>query len=157
MRSQSEMRERIAYYRRSPIAAQDNPCRSVASCWGRAVLLESGRLDSLSNGLQAQHRRWQSGTISETGTGKELWDAVCRARLTREVVRQFWSRERLQLQRLRPTDSANHKSFFPGSVRACLLHSRHGRIFTEVRDHRRAYAASSGSGAHQAVLAGETP
>ena len=35
-------------------------------------------------------------------------------------MRKFWSRERPRLQQLRPTDSANHKSFYLGSAKACI-------------------------------------
>jgi len=59
VRSQSEMRERIAYYRRRPITALARQPPDRLHPAGRAILLESGRLDSLSNRLQAEHRYWQ--------------------------------------------------------------------------------------------------
>jgi putative restriction endonuclease len=74
VRSQSEMRERIAYYRRSPIAANENPtigCIMLAEpfFWNRADWIPSPpdfKLNTVTG----------KGYDSESGPGKELWKAV---------------------------------------------------------------------------------
>lgn len=74
VRSQSEMRERIAHYRRSPIAANDNPATGCILLgepffWKRADWIPCPpdfKLNTVSG----------KGYDSETGTGKELWSAV---------------------------------------------------------------------------------
>ena len=74
VRSQSEMRERIAYYRRSPIADHENPtigCIMLAEpfFWNREDWIPSPE-DFKLNTVTGK------GYDSETGTGKELWEAV---------------------------------------------------------------------------------
>jgi putative restriction endonuclease len=68
------MRERIAHYRRNPIAAKDNPtigCIMLAEpfFWNRRDWIPCPT-DFKLNTVTAK------GYDSETGTGKELWDAV---------------------------------------------------------------------------------
>jgi putative restriction endonuclease len=80
VRSQSEMRDRIAYYRRSPIAATENPtigCIMLAEpfFWDRKDWISSPADFKLSTVTG-------KGYDSEAETGKELWDAVS-ARLMR--------------------------------------------------------------------------
>lgn len=80
VRSQSEMRERIAYYRRSPIAATENPtigCIMLAEpfFWKQDDWIDSPA-DFKLNTVTGK------GYDSEAGTGKELWEAVS-ARLVR--------------------------------------------------------------------------
>jgi putative restriction endonuclease len=74
VRSQSEMRERIGYYRRSPIADTENPsigCIMLAEpfFWNRVDWIPCPT-DFKLNTVTGK------GYGSETGTGKELWDAV---------------------------------------------------------------------------------
>jgi putative restriction endonuclease len=74
VQSQSEMRERIAHYRRTPIAANDNPSIGCVLLgepffWQEAdwILCPADfKLNTVSG----------KGYDSETGTGKELWEAV---------------------------------------------------------------------------------
>ena len=76
VRSQSEMRERIAHYRRSPIAANDNPSIGCVLLgepffWNQAEWIPCPtdfKLNTVSG----------KGYDSEMGTGKDLWDAVSR-------------------------------------------------------------------------------
>jgi len=74
VRSQFEMRERISYYRRSSIAAKDNPtigCIMLAEpfFWNRVDWIPCPT-DFKLNTVTGK------GYDSETGTGKQLWDAV---------------------------------------------------------------------------------
>lgn len=74
VRSQMEMRKRIAYYRHSPIPANENPnigCIMLAEpfFWNQRDWIPCPtdfKLNTVSG----------KGYDSETGTGKELWDAV---------------------------------------------------------------------------------
>lgn len=74
VRSLSEMRERIAHYRRIPIAAHENPtigCIMLAEpfFWSRADWIPCPT-DFKLNTVAGK------GYDSESGTGKELWNAV---------------------------------------------------------------------------------
>jgi putative restriction endonuclease len=76
VRSQSEMRDRIAHYRRSPIGANDNPSIGCVLLgepffWKQTDWIPCPtdfKLNTVSG----------KGYDSEMGTGKELWDAVSR-------------------------------------------------------------------------------
>lgn len=72
--SLEKMRERIAYYRRSPIAPGENPkigCIMLAEpfFWPREAWIESPS-DFKLNTVQGK------GYDTETGTGRELWNAL---------------------------------------------------------------------------------
>jgi putative restriction endonuclease len=74
VRSQFEMRERIAHYRRNPIAANENPtigCIMLAEpfFWSQPDWISSPT-DFKLNTVAGK------GYDSETGTGRELWEAV---------------------------------------------------------------------------------
>jgi putative restriction endonuclease len=130
VRSQSEMRERIAHYRRSPIAANDNPSIGCVLLgepffWKQTDWIPCPtdfKLNTVSG----------KGYDSEIGTGKELWDAVSRRLLQgRATVLEPGTATVAAIERLRPMDSANHKWCFRGSAKACfgfssLMHIRDG-------------------------------
>lgn len=75
VRSLAEMRHRIAYYRRAPIMNGENPkigCIMLAEpfFWPRDAWIPCPA-DFKMNTVQGK------GYDSETGTGRELWNAVC--------------------------------------------------------------------------------
>lgn len=74
VRSLSEMRERIAYYREVPISADEDPligCIMLAEpfFWPRELWIPSQQFLKPSTQVG-------KGYDSETGTGRELWDAI---------------------------------------------------------------------------------
>jgi putative restriction endonuclease len=153
VRSQSEMRERIAYYRRSPIAANENPtigCIMLAEpfFWNRADWIPSPadfKLNTVSG----------KGYDSETGMGKDRWGTVS---------------ERLMQSRaavLEPGTATVAAIETHGFGKPQIILPRLGQglfriLVTDAYSRKCAITGERtlpvrGRSAHQAVLAGQTP
>ena len=129
MRSQSEMRERIAHYRRSPIVGDDNPtigCILLAQpfFWNRTDWIPCPT-DFKLNTVTGK------GYDSDTGTGKLLWDAVSK-QLTqsRAAVLEPGS---ATVAAIETHGSVSRRLCFPGSVRAYSGFSSQTHTHHDVR------------------------